>query len=192
MPFLAEPLTITPFMISLPTWCKKHFVLERGVRSLTLKAPLNFSIKIYRQKSALFSWFSPSPAKPQWCWSWQREPSPPHPQGLWRGKALSPHSLVALSTGRLLPPHSNLSLALSKLNKPYSQGASDCSSHEWEEEWKYLFTGRHIYFCSLCLGGSTCQLQKLFSPVFFCIRGLLSWLKQSSWNKYLKRSDFTY
>lgn len=35
-----------------------------------------------------------------------------------------------------------------------------------EEGLKYLFTtGRHIYFCSLCLGVSTCHLQKLLSFV---------------------------
>lgn len=191
MPFLAELLTIILFMISLPTGCKKHFDFELGVRSLTLKAPLNFSIKIYRWKFTLFSWFSPSPAAPVVLELAQGAiPSPP-PE-LRRGKALSPHSLVALSTGRLLPPHSNLSPALSKLNKPFSQGASDCSSHKpGEEGWRYLFTGRHICSCSLCLGESTCHLQNLFSPVLFCIKGLLSWLKPSAWNKYLKRSDFT-
>jgi len=108
-------------------------------------------------------------------WIKEMEELPPCPQVRQRGKAQSAHSSVALSTGRLPASHSNLSPALNKVNKLYGQGASDCSLHEQGEGWKYLFTtGRHIYFCSFCLGVSTCHMQKQFS---FCVDSLVSWLK---------------
>lgn len=47
IPFLADPLKVTLFNISFSTQCNKHFVLEVGVKSLTLKVPLKFDfIKI--------------------------------------------------------------------------------------------------------------------------------------------------
>lgn len=47
IPFLADPLKVTLFKISFSTQCNKHFVLEVGVKSFTLKVPLKFdSIKI--------------------------------------------------------------------------------------------------------------------------------------------------